>query len=421
MHLFQYRGEELYCEDVPVREIAQVVGTPFYLYSFTTLRRHFHAFDEAFAEVPHLTCFSVKANSNVAILRIFAAEGGGADIVSGGELFRALRAGVPASKIVFAGVGKTPEEIASALDAGILIFNVESSQELEVIDEVARRRGRTARVALRVNPDVDPRTDPYVATGLKGTKFGIDIALAAAEFEAARRLPNVVAEGVHMHIGSQITHVGAFVEALEKTTGLVSELRGRGFDIHYLDVGGGLGISYRDESPPHPKELAAAMLPLLNQARCTILFEPGRVIVGNAGILVTKVLYTKAGGRKNYVIVDAAMNDLIRPSLYQGVYHGILPVRADSAAEEIVADVVGPICESGDFLAVDRAMARPERGELLAVMSAGAYGFSMSSNYNSRPRVAEVLVRAKQFYIIRARETYADLVRGESIPQFLES
>lgn len=421
MHLFEYRGEELCCEDVPVRDIAAAVGTPFYLYSFGTLKQHFRAFDTAFGPVPHLTCFSVKANSNIAILRIFASEGGGADVVSGGELFRALRAGVSANKIVFAGVGKTPEEIAAALEAGILVFNVESSQELQVINEVASAHGAQARVALRVNPDVDPKTDPYVATGLKESKFGIDIGRAAAEFRAVREFLNLEVAGVHMHIGSQVTHVAPFVESLERMVALVAELRGDGFDIKYLDVGGGLGIAYRDESPPHPDELAAALLPLLEESGCTVLLEPGRVIVGNAGILVTKVLYTKMGGVKNYIVVDAGMNDLIRPSLYRDVYHAILPVSANDAREEVVADVVGPICESGDFLAVDRAIPRVERGQLLAVMSAGAYGFSMSSNYNSRPRVAEVLVRDDQFYVIRERESYSDLVRGEAVPHFLQT
>ncbi len=421
MHLFQYRGDELHCEAVPVREIAAAVGTPFYLYSYRTLLRHFRAFDGAFADVSHVTCFSVKANSNLAILRIFAEEGGGADVVSGGELFRALRAGVPAGKIVFAGVGKTREEITAALEAGILLFNAESPQELRAIDEAARTNGVIARVALRVNPDVDPKTDPYVATGLKGTKFGIDMSLAPAEFRAARELGNSEVAGVHMHIGSQLTQVAPFVEALGKLVELIAWLRREGMDVRYLDVGGGLGIAYRDESPPQLQEFAGALLPLLKESQCTILLEPGRVIAGNAGILVTKVLYTKMGDAKNHIVVDAAMNDLIRPSLYHGAYHAILPVSAKDADEEILADVVGPICESGDFLALDRPIAKVEPGRLLAVMSAGAYGFSMSSNYNSRPRVTEVLVRDDEIYIIRERERYEDLVRGEKIPEFLHA
>lgn len=413
MHDFKYVGNELYCEEVPVKKIAEEVGSPVYIYSSRTLKNHFMAFDTAFAEVPHIVCFAVKANSNIAILNLFANEGSGADIVSGGELFRALKAGVDPQKIVFAGIGKTEEEITYALDSNVLMFNVESPLELQKINEVAGKLGVKARIALRVNPDIDPKTHPYISTGLKKSKFGIGIKGALEEYQLASTLPNIEVVGIHKHIGSQITEVGPFVAALEKILNLVKQLKESGIDIKYIDAGGGLGIRYNEEEPPHPREFGAAIMPLLKNMGCTLIFEPGRVLVGNAGILVTKVLYLKTGEAKNFVIVDAGMNDLIRPSLYDA-FHKIIPVE-ENQANEITADVVGPICESGDFLAKDRKIPQPEPGDHLAVMSAGAYGFTMSSNYNSRPRVAEVMVDGDKYHVIRKRENYEDLIKGESM------
>ncbi len=411
MHDFTYAGKELYCEKVPLKKIAQEVGTPVYIYSSSTLRNHFQAFDSAFAGIPHMICFAVKANSNLSILRLFASHGGGADIVSGGELFRALKAGIDPRKIVFAGIGKTAEEIAFALRSDILMFNVESPLELKKINDVAGSLGVRARVALRVNPDIDPKTHPYISTGLKKSKFGIAIKNAIGEYQLASALPNIEIAGIHKHIGSQITEITPFEDAMKRIVGIVKELRDSGIGIKYIDAGGGLGIRYGEEEPPHPRELGSAILPLMKDTGCTLILEPGRVLVGNAGTLVTKVLYLKTGETKNFVIVDAGMNDLIRPSLYEA-HHEILHVEK-SAGASFTADVVGPICESGDFLAKDRKVMKPEPGDLLAVMSAGAYGFTMSSNYNSRPRVAEVMVDGDTYTIIRKRETYEDLIRGE--------
>lgn len=417
MHDFQYRGESLFCEDFPIETIAKAVGTPFYLYSLNTLENHFQAFDGAFSKVDHLICFSAKANSNIAILRVFIRQGGGVDVVSGGELFRAMKAGARPDRIVYSGVGKRPDEIEYALELPILMFNVESSQELIAIDQIAGRMGTVAPVSLRVNPDVDPHTHPYISTGLKKNKFGINIQKSIDEYILASTLPHTKVIGVSCHIGSQLTEVGPFVEAVQRVKELVFRLRAEGIHIRYIDLGGGLGITYQQEEPPHPREYAQSLLREMAGIECTLILEPGRVIVGNAGILVTKVLYTKEGGEKNFIVVDAAMNDLIRPSLY-GSYQRIQPVHIRESYE-IVADVVGPICESGDFLAKDRKLPKVEPGELLAVMSAGAYGFSMASNYNSRPRAAEVLVAKDRFYIVREREDYDDLIKGEFIPDFL--
>jgi diaminopimelate decarboxylase len=360
----------------------------------------------------------MKANGNLALLRLFGRLGGGADIVSGGELYRARAAGIDPQKIVFAGVGKTSEEIREALDAGILMFNVESSQELLAIDEVAKEAGVKAPVALRVNPDIDPKTHPYISTGLKKSKFGVQIGKAVDQYRLAARLAHVEIVGIHSHIGSQLTKVKPFVDALKRVARLIEELRERhGIGIRYFDFGGGLGISYRNERPPHPKEFARAILPIIRSLGCTLILEPGRVLVGNAGVLVTRVIYTKEGETKRFVVVDAGMNDLIRPSLY-GAYHEIVPVLKTRRPQKVV-DVVGPICESGDFLAQDRALPAAQPGELMAVLSAGAYGFSMSSNYNARSRPAEVLVRGENYDIIRDRETYDDLIRGERIPPYL--
>jgi diaminopimelate decarboxylase len=418
MHHFVYKGSELYCEEVPVSKIAEDVGTPFYLYSHATLRQHFRAFDGAFSDISHLTCFAMKSNSNLAILRLFALEGGGADIVSGGELYRALRAGIEAKKIVYSGVGKTIEDIEYALRSGILMFNVESTQEITLLNEIAGRMGKEASVAIRVNPDVDPETHPYISTGLKENKFGIDIAKALEDYTLAAGLKHLRVAGVSCHIGSQLTRVSPFVDALQKLKELITKLREAGIGIEYLDLGGGLGITYNKEEPPHPREYADALKKGLDTKDLIVVLEPGRVITGNAGILVTKVLYVKSIPEKNFVIVDAAMNDLIRPSLY-GSFHGIEPVRL-SERKRIMGDVVGPICESTDFLAKNREMVAFETGDLMAVMSAGAYGFSMSSNYNSRPRAAEVMGKGDKYYVIRDRETYDDLVRGEKIPDFLK-
>ena len=412
MHHFQHRGEDLYCEEVPVSRIAAEVGTPVYVYSHATLTRHFQILDEAFDPVPHLICFALKANANLAVLKLFADLGGGLDVVSGGELFRGLTAGVPPERIVYAGVGKTREEIAYALKSGVLMFNAESSQELRLIDEVAADLRLRARVALRINPDVDPKTHPYISTGLKQSKFGIDIGRALEEYEAANQLPALEVVGIHQHIGSQITQIQPFVDSLTRTAALVRRLREQGTNIRYIDIGGGLGITYNEETPPLPEEFAQALIGVIKDLGATVILEPGRMLVGNAGILVTRVLYTKQSPVKKFVVVDAGMNDLVRPSLY-GAYHAVWRVHRAAGRDEVTVDVVGPICESGDFLAKDRLLPRFESGELMAVMSAGAYGHTMSSNYNARPRVPEVMVRGDRFTVVRQRETYADLIRGE--------
>jgi diaminopimelate decarboxylase len=418
MNHFNYQGGELCAEDVPLEKLAAEVGTPCYVYSSATLRRHYRVFDEAFAAAPHLVCYSVKANSNLAVLRLFAREGCGFDIVSGGELFRARRAGADPAKIVFSGIGKTRDEMAYALREGILAFNVESAAELDLLDEVAAAVGRKAPVSLRVNPDVDPKTHPYISTGMKKSKFGIEIRRAAEQYERARSLPHLEVVGVDCHIGSQLTDVAPFRDALARVRGLILDLRARGFDIRYLDFGGGLGITYADEEPPSPKDYAEALLrDGIEKLGVKLLLEPGRVLVGNAGILLTRVLFLKDTETKKFVIVDGAMNDLIRPSLY-GAFQRIDPVRQSDRASAIV-DVVGPVCESGDFLAKDRELPAVLPGELLAVRSAGAYGFVMASNYNTRPRAAEVLVDGSTYHVVRARETLDDLVRGETIPETL--
>jgi diaminopimelate decarboxylase len=418
MHDFHYKGNELFCEEVSLLQIVQRVGTPCYIYSHRTIHRHFHAFNDAFKEIPHIVAYAMKANSNIGVLRLLAKEGSGADIVSGGELFRALKAGIPSNKIVFAGVGKSSEEIQYALESDILMFNVESPEEIKRINEVAQTMGVQARLALRINPDIDPLTHPYISTGLKKSKFGIAAEKALKEFELASQLSHIDVVGVHCHIGSQLTQVAPFVDAIKKVLNLIKTLQSQGVNIHYMNIGGGLGITYSDETPPHPKDLAAAISPLLQTTSCQIIMEPGRSIVGNAGILVTKVLYNKEGANKQFVIVDAAMNDLLRPSLYDA-HHDIQPVLKNESAPVNTVDIVGPICESGDFLAKDRKLPQPQPGDLLAVMSAGAYGFTMASNYNSRPKTPEVLIKDDQMMVIRERETYEDLIRGESIPEIL--
>ena len=417
MHHFEYRNDEMYCENVPVSRIAEAVGTPFYLYSYATLKRHFLIFDAAFEGVNRLVCFSAKANTSLAVLKLFATLGGGLDIVSGGELYRGLKAGFPPDRIVYSGVGKRIDEIDYALGTGILMFNAESLEELELIDERAGFLKKRAPVALRVNPDVDPKTHPYISTGLKKNKFGVDAESAINGYRIASELKNVDVIGIDCHIGSQITEAQPFKDALESLKTLMDEIKKIGIEIQYLDMGGGLGITYDDETPPDLSEYARAIAESLRGTPIQLILEPGRVIVGNAGILVTKVLFRKTGQVKEFVIVDAGMNDLLRPTLYQA-YHGIEPVMKTDG-ETIVADVVGPICETGDFLALDRKTPAVKKGDLLAVMSAGAYGYVMSSNYCSRPKVAEVMVRDDTFQVIRERQTYEDLVMGESIPEFI--
>jgi diaminopimelate decarboxylase len=424
MHYFQYKNDQLHCEDVSIRQVCDEVGTPVYVYSRATLERHFKVFREPFKGIDHLICYSMKACSNLAVLRIFGDLDAGVDIVSGGELFRALMAGLDPQRIVYSGVGKTAGEMDEALLADILMFNVESEEELDLLNERAGGLGKKARIALRVNPDVDPRTHPYISTGLRKNKFGIDSERSIALYRRAKELDAIEPIGIDCHIGSQLTELSPFLEALARLKEMVDRLRDQGIDVRYLDIGGGLGIPYNEETPPAPADYGAAVVERIADMDLTLILEPGRVLTGNAGILVTKVLYGKAAPEKYFVIVDAAMNDLMRPSLYEA-HHSILPVSlSDGDADprdDIVADVVGPICESGDFFARDREMTPVEPGDLLAVMSAGAYGFSMSSNYNSRARVAEVLVDGAEYFVVRDRETYQDLVRGERIPpRFLQ-
>lgn len=423
MHHFEYRNGEMFAEQVPLKRIAQEVGTPAYVYSLATLMRHFKVFDQAFAKVRHIVCFSVKANSNLTLLRTFAKEGSGFDIVSGGELFRALKVGADPKKIVFSGVGKKKQEIEYALNSGILMFNVESEEELVALNDIAAGIGKKAPISLRVNPDVDPQTHPYISTGMKKAKFGVDIKKSLDAYRKAVSLKNVDVVGVDCHIGSQLTSVTPFVDALAKVREyldrvLAGEMKKEGAQIRYLDLGGGLGINYHDETPPLPDEYAQAIIQGLEGLDITLILEPGRVIVGNAGILLTEVQYLKETETKKFVIVDGGMNDLIRPALY-GSYQAIQPV-VEAGGEKIVADVVGPICESGDFFAKDREISRPKRGDLLAVMSAGAYGFTMASNYNSHPKPPEVLVDGDKYYVVRKRESLDDLIHGEEIPAALQ-
>ncbi|MBN1572643.1 MAG: diaminopimelate decarboxylase [Deltaproteobacteria bacterium] len=410
MNYFNYVNDVLHAEDIPITRLAEKFGTPLYIYSAKTLRHHFRVFDNAFSGIEHLICFAMKANSNLGVLRLFAKMGAGFDIVSGGELFRALKAGGDPKKIVYSGVGKTTDEIREALKADILMFNVESFEELGVINEIAGTIRKRARISLRVNPDVDPMTHPKISTGLKENKFGIDIKKVIDDYEEAGRLPNIEVIGVDCHIGSQITEIAPFVDALERLKELVFKLRERGFNIRWFDIGGGLGITYQNESPPDPSQYAAAIKKSAEDLNVAFILEPGRVIVGNAGIMVTRVLYTKRNG-KNFVVVDAGMNDLMRPAMYDS-FHEIKPV-IKSNNSKITADVVGPICESADFIAKNREIADAKRGDLLAVMSAGAYSFSMASNYNSRPRAAELLIDGKVPHLVRKRESYKDLILRE--------
>ncbi|MFQ6041722.1 MAG: diaminopimelate decarboxylase [Candidatus Poribacteria bacterium] len=417
MDFFEYRNGELYCEEMRVGDICEAVGTPVYVYSHRTLVDHYRKLDAAFSEVEHLICFSVKSNSNLAVIRTLVKEGAGTDIVSGGELFRVLKVGVDPQKIVFAGVGKSTEEIEYALNSDILMFNVESINEAYAINEVAGRLGKKAMIAFRVNPDVEADTHHHITTGKKENKFGIDINIAVDIFKEANELPNLDVCGVHAHIGSQILSSGPYVKSLKKLALLIDELRENDIKIQNLNIGGGLGVIYLDEEPQFASDFAAAILPMVKATNCRLLLEPGRFITGNSGILLTKVLYVKRAAVKNFVIVDAAMNDLVRPALYDA-YHRIKPVKITSDEEELV-DVVGPVCESSDFFAQRRKILKVQQGEYLSLFTAGAYGFAMASNYNSRRRAAEVLVKDDQYFIVRERENYEDLIEGESIPEFL--
>ncbi|MBF0401553.1 MAG: diaminopimelate decarboxylase [Magnetococcales bacterium] len=420
MDHFFYRENRLFCEQVPLDQIAQAVGTPFYCYSEATLQHHFQVFQQAFTPCSHLICYSVKANSNLAVLDALLRRGAGFDIVSGGELARVQRIGCPPQRVVFSGVGKSASEITAALEYGILLFNVESVGELRRINELAGRLGRRAPIALRINPDVDPQTHPHISTGLRRNKFGIPYQQALALYREAARMPHLDVLGLDCHIGSQLTALEPFVDALRRVLLLLDLLEREGIPLRYLDLGGGLGIPYEDgRLPPHPGLYAGALLAELTnssfaQRQGTLILEPGRVIAGNAGVLVARVEYVKEGEEKYFVILDAGMNDLIRPALYNA-YHAILPVARRFGQEERMTDVVGPICESGDFFAQDRLLPAFQSGDLLAVRSAGAYGFTMSSNYNTRPRVAEVLVRGNQFAVVRRRESLEQLMENESL------
>ncbi|WP_113265430.1 diaminopimelate decarboxylase [Agrobacterium cavarae] len=422
MNHFHYIDGVLHAENVPVPEIAKAVGTPFYVYSTATLERHYKVFSEAFSDMDAMVCYAMKANSNQAVLKTLAKLGAGIDVVSGGELRRALAAGVPASRIMFSGVGKTPAEMDLALEAGIYCFNVESEPELEVLNLRAVKAGKKAHVSFRINPDVDAKTHAKISTGKKENKFGISYQRARAVYAHAATLPGIDVSGIDMHIGSQITELQPFEDAFRLLRELVKSLRGDGHTISHVDIGGGLGIPYKDDNnpPPLPDAYAHIVKNELKSLNCKIVTEPGRLIVGNAGILVTEVLYVKDGGEKSFVIVDAAMNDLIRPTLYEA-YHGIRPVVQPSAdAPRIKADVVGPVCETGDYLALDREMAEPEPGDLIAVSSAGAYGAVQAGTYNSRLLVPEVLVSEDQFHIIRPRGTYEELIALDSVPAWLD-
>lgn len=422
MHHFDYAGGSLHAEGVPLSRIADEAGTPAYVYSRATLTRHVRVFGAAFEGVDHLICYAVKALSNQAVLTTLARLGTGMDVVSGGELKRALAAGCPADRITFSGVGKTAAELALAVDAGILCFNVESEPELRLLSEIAAAKGATAHIALRVNPDVDAKTHAKISTGSSETKFGVPIARARAVYAEAARLPGLKVAGVDMHIGSQITDLAPFDQAIERLVAFVGELRADGHGIDHVDLGGGLGIPYRDadEPPPLPDAYADVVKRLTKGLEARLIFEPGRLIVGNAGVLLTRVIYVKEGAEKTFVIVDAGMNDLIRPTLYDA-HHEIWAIEkpANDAVRARV-DVVGPVCETGDYLALDREMAVPKPGDLLAVMSAGAYGATQSSTYNSRPLVAEVLVDGDRMAIVRPRESVEALIAQDRAPDWLD-
>jgi len=413
MDYFNYRHDELFAEDVAVRDIVSSHGSPCYIYSRATLERHWNAFDRAFGDHPHLICYAVKANSNIALLNLLARLGSGFDIVSLGELERVMAAGGDAGKVVFSGVGKREDEILAALKIGIRCFNIEVSGELDRINQLAGQLGVIAPVSFRVNPDVDAKTHPYISTGLKENKFGIDIDQALIEYRRAAAMPNIDVIGIDCHIGSQLTETKPFLDALDRVLALITALKSEGIQLHHLDLGGGLGIRYKDEQPPEPAEYIQAILERLGNTDFEILLEPGRAIVGNAGILVTRIEYLKPTAHKNFAIVDAAMNDLVRPALYSA-WQDIIPVNKQSTAAQAIWDIVGPVCETGDFLGKGRALKISE-GDLLAIRSSGAYGFSMSSNYNSRPRAAELMVDGGKLHVIRERETLTQLWAGERL------
>jgi len=399
----EYRNGELFLEGVSLKELAKEYGTPLYVYSANYIKDRFNAYREAFPDA--LICYAVKANFNPHIVKYLGKLGAGADIVSGGELYLALKADIPAGKIVYAGVGKTEKELTDAINVEILMFNVESRQEIEVLNEIAERLGKKVRIAIRVNPDVDPKTHPYIATGMQKSKFGVDIREAEKEYEYASKFKNIEIVGIHCHIGSQILDISPYKEAIEKIVDLHERLSNRGFDIKYLDIGGGLGIKYRPEDKePKPIELANLIRPYVEKVKAKLILEPGRSILGNAGILITQVQFIKDKGNKHFIIVDAGMNDLVRPSIYNA-YHHIVPASVYDR-ESVKADIVGPICETGDFLALDRKIQKSLRGDYLVVLSAGAYGFAMASHYNMRPKAAEIMVENGNVRLIRNRENY---------------
>lgn len=410
---FQYKNGTLFCEKVDLSELAKVFGTPFYVYSKKSMVDRYRDFEKAFKDIPHQTHYAVKSNSNINIIKLFYSLGAGLDVNSAGELYRALKAGANPDKILFTGVGKTDEEILMGLKHNIFLFKIESLQELELVNALARKEGKIANIAIRINPDVNPKTHPFITTGLYESKFGIEQEEAIDAYKIASKLSNLRILGIDMHIGSQITEVSVFREAVILMNELIEKLRNEGIEIEHFDVGGGLGVQYNDEPVPDVFEYASAIKEELKRSKCKIIFEPGRYLTADAGALVTKTLYVKNHRDKNFLIVDAAVNDLMRPAFYNA-YHHILPVK-QTEREKVVYDIVGPACETGDFFAKEREFIKTERNELIAIMSAGAYGFCMSSNYNSRRRVPEILVDDDKFYLIRERETFEDLIKGEKI------
>jgi len=414
---FVYKGGELFCENVPLVEIARQFGTPCYIYSYSRIVQNYHVFDDAFSSVPHLIAYAVKANSNGAILRTLAREGSGADVVSGGELARALAAGIPPKRVVFAGVGKRQEELARAVESGILLVNIESLEELESIHVIASERKTRVRISIRVNPDVELKTHPYISTGRSEDKFGLPVPQALTAYRRAKAFPELALVGIHMHIGSQITQLSPYQKALETLLSLVEVLAEEGIYPKFLDIGGGLGISYAEQPVPSPADLAAVVLPMIRDYGGTLLIEPGRAILGDAGLLITEVLYRKPGLTQPFLIVDAGMNDLIRPCLY-GAQHRVVPV-VDPGGKKATVAVVGPVCESADVLTHECSLPQLKPGEYLAIKDVGAYGFSMASRYNSRPCPAEVMVKGEEAFLIREREDLGDLTARERIPPFL--
>jgi len=422
MHHFDYKNGALHAEDVAITALADKIGTPFYCYSASTIRRHIQVFSQAFSGLDILVCYAIKANSNQAVLRLLADEGAGMDVVSGGELARALAAGVPGNKITFSGVGKTGEEIRDALAVNIFCFNVESEAELDAISKIAVQMGKQANISLRVNPDVDARTHVKISTGRAENKFGVALSRARAVYARAAKLPGLRVTGVDMHIGSQLTELEPFDEAFSLLAQLVSDLRNDGHEISHVDCGGGLGIPYHEGEDPesfHPDRYAAIIRKHFADLNCKLVFEPGRLIVGNAGVLVTRVLYVKAGENKNFIIVDAGMNDLIRPTLYDA-WHDIIPVILDSSRKNITADIVGPVCETGDYLALDRGISELKAQELLCVLTAGAYGAVQSGTYNTRPLIPEVMVDGDRSALIRPRPSIQDLIALDRLPDWLD-